>query len=78
MLPQDVTVTNPHKGIWHVTISGSGTKIGVVHGDAVHGDAVIGYAASNDNGDLVGCDFSSAEDAVDALMASLATETDLR
>ncbi|NMM24616.1 MAG: hypothetical protein HHJ11_14210 [Phycicoccus sp.] len=73
MLPEDVTVTNPHKGIWHVAISGSGTKIGVVHGDAV-----MGYAASNGNGVLMGSDFSSAEDAVEALTASLATETDLR
>lgn len=73
MLPQDVTVTNPHKVIWHVAISGSGTKIG-----DVNGDAVMGYSASNANGDLVGCEFGSAEDAVEVLMASLAAETDVR
>jgi hypothetical protein len=73
VLLQDVTVTHPHKGIWHVTISRSGTQIGVVNGDAV-----IGYTASNDNGDLVGCDFTSAEDAVEALTTSLTAEPDLR
>jgi len=73
VLPEDVTVTNPHKGIWRVTISGSDTKTGVVNGDAV-----MGYTASNGNGDLVGWVFSSAADAVEALTTSLTAETDLR